>query len=521
MSGILLPGGGKGQDKEQPKQPSAGGSGIEIAKGFSRPPKKEAAAPAAAESAPAAPQSQQPQPQRRGGGQGQGMDLLFPPAGGQIACPNCGTPYTVPIFTIVDLGANPELRQPLLGGQINLALCPNCGMGGPLSAPLMVHDPEHNFLGVFMPAEGGLDDIQRQRIIGELTQTLMRKLPSDARRGYMLQPRQFADWNRLMEVLWGFEGVTPEMLRRQRDQSAALQRLMALADDPKALDIALERDKALIDRQFFALLDRLLVMTRAQTPDNPLVKLRARLLESTPAGAEVAQREEKLRGLLNKITAQTTREDILETLVTAWLGEDGPDLVGAVAMVAAPLLDYQFLVLLTERIDATEDPAAKEKLGELREFVTDVQEQQRANQQAVVQQSQAVLQEVLQATDPKARLRELAEYVDEMFLSVLAGNIQQAEKNGASAAASRLRAIYEAAMEVVAEGMPDDLRLLNDLLSAPDKAAMRKLLKENKQLLTKDFLDSISALEEEMRGAGRAEMADRLKSLRGQVALAL
>ncbi len=518
MSGIILPGSGKGQEKEQ--QPSSGGSGIEIAKGFSRPPKKEAAAPAAAESAPAAPQPQQPQ-RRGGGGQGQGMDLLFPPAGGQIACPNCGTPYTVPIFTIVDLGANPELRQPLLGGQINLALCPNCGMGGPLSAPLMVHDPEHSFLGVFMPAEGGLDDIQRQRIIGELTQTLMRKLPGDARRGYMLQPRQFSDWNRLMEVLWGFEGVTPEMLRRQRDQSAALQRLMTLADDPKALEIALERDKGLIDRQFFALLDRLLVMTRAQTPDNPLVKLRAKLLESTPAGAEMAQREEKLRGLLNKITAQTTREDLLETLVTAWLGEDGPDLVGAVAMVAAPLLDYQFLMLLTERIDATEDPAAKQKLGELREFVTDVQEQQSANQQAVMQQTQAVLQEVLQATDPKARLRELAEYVDEMFLSVLAANIQQAEKSGAAAAATRLRSIYNAAMDVVAEGMPDDLRLLNQLLSAPDKGEMRRLLKENKQMLTKEFLDSISSLEEEMRDAGRTEMADRLKSLRGQVALAM
>ena len=84
----------------------------------------------------------------------------------------------MPVFTIIDLGVNPELGPAILGGQVNMAMCPQCGAGGALGAPLMVHDPAHEFLGVYVPPTG-VDDVQRQRIIGDLTQTLMRRLPTD------------------------------------------------------------------------------------------------------------------------------------------------------------------------------------------------------------------------------------------------------------------------------------------------------------------------------------------------------
>src|SRR4051794_10648639 len=201
MSGILLPG--------KDKQPKSEGK-IELPKGFTTPKKDERPKEP---SAPVEPSNTPPTPDQPARGQRQpGADLLFPPRGAQIRCPNCGTPYVVPVFTIVDLGANPELRAPLLSGQVNVAACPNCGAGGPLGAPLMVHDPEHNFLGVFVPMESGRDDMQRQKAIGDLTQMLMRKIPADQRRGYMLAPSQFVDWQRFTEKLWEFEGVTPEML---------------------------------------------------------------------------------------------------------------------------------------------------------------------------------------------------------------------------------------------------------------------------------------------------------------------
>jgi hypothetical protein len=427
----------------------------------------------------------------------------------------------VPLFSIIDLGVNPELKGPLLSGQINVASCPNCGAGGPLSAPLLIHEPEHQFLGVFAPATAQNLDVQQQKAIGELTQTLMRKLPQEARKGYMLQPRQFADWNRLMEQLWEFEGVTPEMLRRQRSQGELLQRTIGLANDRKALELAIQqRGMDLIDRDFFAMLDRYIVMANGQGQNaEPLLQLRNQLLEITPVGRQLKERQEKVRSILQGLGANTTREQLLDTILGAWQGEDGREIASALVLSVTPLLDYQFLMALTERLEATTDETERQRLEELRQLITAVQQQQAQAQQAVVQQVQQVLQEVLQAPDLEEALRQYAEYIDETFLSVLAANIQAAQRNKATAAARRLQQVYDKAMALVQESLPPEMQLINQLLNAPDKAALTKLLQENRPKLNKEFISSLKVLETDMRDAGRDEVADRLKSLRAQISL--
>ncbi len=522
MSGILLPG--------QDKKPSSEGK-IELPKGYSTARKggaPEQPAQSPPESIPPTPQETEKPAAGQRAEDRHGQELLFPPRGAQIRCPACGTPYVAPVFTIIDLGANPELRAPLLGGQVNVASCPSCGAGGPLGAPLMVHDPEHQFLGVFVPAESGKDDLERQQVIGELIQTLMRKMPTEARKGYMLQPMQYVDRQRFMEKMWEFEGVTPDMLRKQRDQSGLLQRLMGLVDDDKALELALERSKQLVDRDFFNLLDQLVVMVRSQGQQDEsqaLLRLRQKLLDTTEAGAVVKQQQEKIRSILAKITPKTTREDLLQIVLDAWNAEDGQQIVGTLAVAASGLMDYQFLMLLSERIGATAEPEQQKQLEDLRKFLLDVQEQvvarQRQSQESVAQQAQELIQEVLQSNDVAATLRENADYIDETFLSILAANIQSAERKNATAAARRMRQVYEAALEIVQENMPEDMRLLNDLLSAPDEAAMRRLLRENRELLSKEFMDALRPLETEMRENKRTDIADRLRSLRAQIALML
>jgi hypothetical protein len=522
MSGILLPG--------QDKKPKSEGK-IELPKGFTTPKKDERPQDQGApvEQGQTPPTSEQPPAGNDPGNRGQrqpGADLLFPPRGAQIRCPNCGTPYVVPVFTIVDLGANPELRAPLLSGQVNVAACPNCGAGGPLGAPLMVHDPEHNFLGVFVPMESGRDDMQRQKAIGDLTQMLMRKIPAEQRRGYMLAPSQFVDWQRFVEKLWEFEGVTPEMLRRQRDQSALLQRLVGLVNDDKAMELALERSAGLVDRDFFNLLDQLVLMGRQQGQTEELdllLKLREKLVETTPAGQQVKQQQEKIRALLAKITPTTSREELVDLVVGAWLEDDGQQVVGTMAVAAPQLFDYQFLMLLSERIGGAASPEERKKLEELRQFLVQMQEQlaarQQQSQEAMAQQVQQLLQEILQAPDTEAALRENIDLVDDTFLAFLVANIQQAEKAKATAAARRLRSVYDQAVKLLQESMPADLQLLNQLLTAPDEGAMRQMLKENRATITPEFVESLKPLENEMRESGRTELADRIKSLRAQMKL--
>jgi hypothetical protein len=268
------------------------------------------------------------------------------------------------------------------------------------------------------------------------------------------------------------------------------------------------------------------LVARSQGQSNEaqlLMNVRERLLDTTEAGKEVKQQQEKIRGLLAQITPTTTRGDLLDMMIEAWTGADGQQVVGTLAVAVGSLVDYQFLMTLSERIGEAKDPATRTQLEELRTFLLQIQQQvqarQRETQEAMAQQAQALLQEVLQAGDTAAALREHADEIDETFLAFLAANIQQAERSKATAAVRRLRTVYEQALSILQESMPDDLKLLNQLLSAPDETTTRQLLKENRALLTKEFVDALRPIENEMREGGRAEVADRIKSLRAQITL--
>ena len=74
----------------------------------------------------------------------------LPPQPVPIRCPNCGTNFQTPVFQLVDVGQQPELKQALLSGRLNVAVCPKCGAGGLLATPLVYHDPDKQlFLSLF------------------------------------------------------------------------------------------------------------------------------------------------------------------------------------------------------------------------------------------------------------------------------------------------------------------------------------------------------------------------------------
>jgi hypothetical protein len=516
MSDIWTPG-------SKPSQPSGG---IELPKGFARRRTEEETAPTPAGEAPLqSSEAEAPAAPPRGAQPGRQPEFLFPPAGVQVQCPSCGTPFTAPVFSIVDLGANPELRQALLGGQINLATCPKCGAGGALSAPLMIHDPENEFLGVLVPSQARLQDMQIQKVIGEMSQALMRRLPNEARRGYMLQPKQYFDWETFLEKFWEFEGVSPEELHQQRDQSEMINSLVRLANDETAMRMVIDRKKHLVDESFFAMLGQVMQMYAAQGQQENLTairNLRQYLLDTTEAGAQVKVLEGQLREALARIKPETGREELLDILLEYWrTGSQGERIVATILSMTRGMIDYQFLMAVSGRIDQAQDEEDRADLMELREMILEISQQQNQSRQAMAQQVQAILQEVLQSPDTEAKLREHADAIDEMFLSMLAANIQQAEEKGATFAVNRLRSIYNQAISILEENLPADVRLLNQLLSAPDEASVRSLLKENRHVLDQSFVTALSELEARFHSEGSDEMATRIKKLRGQVSLML
>jgi hypothetical protein len=517
-----------------PQQPSGG---IELPRGFARKrteeeqkpaPVQEAAPVAAVAEAPAA--APQPAPARRGQ-PGRRPEFLFPPQGVQVQCPSCSTPFTAAVFSIIDLGANPELREPMLGGQINAAICQNCGAGGALSAPLMVHDPENEFLGVLVPRQGQMRDMQIQQVIGEMSKALMGRLPNEQRRGYMLNPKQFFDWESFLEKFWGFEGVTPEMLRMQREQSELVTSLVRLVPDAKAMQMVAERRKHLINRDFFTLLGQVVAALSQQGQQeavDSISQLRTHLLETTQAGAEVKAMEEVLRKAVGRLRPDMSRDDFLDLLLEYWqTGEEGESIAMSLLSVARGMADYQFLLALTARIDASDDPEVRAPLLSLRELVVEFAQQsqqgqsQSQSQEAMMQEVQAFLQEVLQSPNPEEILQARKESVNEMFLAVLASNIEQAQEKNAEFAVKRLRGVYDMAVGILQDQLPPDLRLLNQLVSTQDEGEVRRLLQANRSLLSKEFVEGLRGLEDRFRGEKNDQLAGRIKSIRLQAAMLL
>lgn len=508
MSEIWTPGGSK---------PNAPSGGIELPKGFARR-RDPQPAPEPTPEPEAAPAAQRPAPGQAGQSQ-----FAFPPSGAQIQCPSCGTPFVAPIFSILDFGVNPELRGALLSGQINVAHCQACGFSAPLSAPLMVHDPDHEFLGVFLAAQAGLDDMRSQKVIGEMTKALMAGLTNEQRRGYMLNPTQYADWERFMERMWEFEGITPEMRKRQREQMALIESLLKVAGDDTAMQMVLERRSGLVDAEFLALLSYYANVMASQGQGEEAETLQSifeNLVETTEAGAEIKRQQAVVDGYLARIQPEMKGDQFVELIIEAWQSEAGEAVLSAiVGSGGGEMLDYNFLMALSQRIDTEADDATRHKLIDLRKLVTQLQQEMNQSGASRMEKASAFLQEVLQAMDPEAVLRANAPKVDNYFFAILQNQIQQAEQAKAGGAVRRLATIYQAAMAILEEGMPADVRLINQLLSLQDEGELRKLLQDNRSLLTPEFIDNLKALEDRSRQQGQDDLAARLKSIRGKAAL--
>ena len=471
-------------------------------------PQAEPAAPAAPEAAaePAPAQAAPGRPQVR---------LTFPPQTVGIQCPNCGTPYPAQVFSIIDVGQDPMLKSLMLSGQINTAVCPRCGAGGALSTSVLYHDPAHDFLGIFVPQQIAVNE--QQKVIGDLSRRLMNGLPQEARRGYMLTPKQFLSFPSLMEAVLEHEGITREMLDKQRRQIQLVEQALVALQDPEGLRrLAKDRD-AEMDDEFFGLLNMLTESSAGNNDPaqaNMLVELRERLIEVTTWGARV----QRQRAAVKQLNANTTPSQLIDMMVAA--EDDG--VVEALALAGAPLVNYAFYQELTNRSEAAQqrgDAAEATRLAGLRQHVLEFSDRLQQAQRAAMQQYTTLLGEILAASDIPQAVAERAAYIDQNFLSVVSANIEQAEKRQATAAVRRLQEVWDAALALISEAAPPEVQLVNALLAAEYPGDTRKLLVENRELVTADFIQALDELAGQMEAEGVADMAARLRQIRSQAQL--
>lgn len=438
----------------------------------------------------------------------------------QINCPQCQTQFNAEIHQVVDVGQTPQLKYELLNGTLNVFVCPNCGMSGQLATPILYHDPENELFLVHVPMELNLPHEEQQKLIGKLVQEAMSNIPNEQRRGYMLQPQEIISFQTFMEKILETEGVTPEMLARQREQAQLLQTLVA-ADKETTGELIEERSEE-IDETFFAILRNAIETAQQQDNEQQLIKLvnlQARLFTETEIGRELEQRQTALRAFQQEARQQETLTPKL-LLKHVLRNKENEGTVEALVSMGQQALNYEFFNLLTEEVERKAREHKKDEakaLSRLRQQLLDIHNELQEQSRQVLERSTETLQTIMEAEDPAAAIQENLGRIDDAFMYVLSALIAQNEQQGRQGEAQKLKEVQDLIMEEAERQVPPQIRIINRLLRTESESEQRKILEDNPDMLTPELVQMLEALGQEAasddEATGVAEKVEKLKAM--------
>jgi hypothetical protein len=297
-----------------------------------------------------------------------------------------------------------------------------------------------------------------------------------------------------------------------------LDRLLNTTEEEERRAIVREAEEQ-IDYEFFEILTLHIQMAQSQEQEQvaqQLLALRQQLLDWTTEGQDIASREEAIR----ELGPELTREGLLDRLAAAALaGKEAK--VETMVAVARPLIDYVFYQQLTARLEAAQQAGKDQEaatLRKLRETVIDLTAQLDAELQEATQESAELLETLLESDDIEQAIRANLSGVDDLFLSVLATNLEAAERAGRSEDVQKLRQVGDTLMKLIRESQPPVVRFINELLEADYPDGTRKLLDQRRDQLDERLLELMATVAEDLAQGGREGTAERLRQVQQQAA---
>ena len=442
-----------------------------------------------------------------------------------IQCPNCGRQFNAIVETIIDPASDPNGKVRLLSGQANSAQCPNCGFAVALSSPILYHDATKELLLTYVPMELNLSKDQQEKAIGDMMRELTSRLPKEAMRGYLFQPRQMLTIQGMIDTILQADGVTPEMMEQQRQRVRLLETLLQTPEED--LTTVIQQHDAQIDGQLFQTLtmmaQRMAQEGRADITEQ-MVTLQEYLLADSTFGqnliAQSRMQEETVQQVaadLQAMSEEPTRADFLE-LALRYANDD--DRLQALVGVARPAFDYQFFQDLTMRIGQA--PAGeREGLEALRDRLVELTTAVDQQAQAALQSAAQLLGAIVNAPDPDALIAESLPMLDDTFLAVLQANLQEAERRKDLQMSAKLRDIYNRVLAMLRQNMRPELKFINDLLSAESEDEARQMIAEQAGTYGDTLLEMMDAVEEVLAARGEEDVRGRLVMLREAAAQVL
>ena len=428
----------------------------------------------------------------------------------QAQCPNCKQPVVMEIEQLFDAGTDPQAKQRLLSGTVNMLRCPHCGYQGNVATPIIYHDPAKELLLTYFPPELNVPVLEQERRNAPLLNRIVNSLKQEQRKGYLFKPQQMFTLQGLIEKVLEGEGITKEMLDAQKKRVELLQRMLTATET--ALPELVKQEAANIDGEFFTLLSRMLeaaIAARDETAVNKMGKLQEELLAHTEIGKQIKEQADEIEAARKALEAtgkDLTREKLLELLIEAAPHEVR---LNAMASMARPGLDYVFFQTLSERIEKAQGEE-KTKLSKLREDLLEITKRIDEQLQARMAAAQRNLETLLASEKPAELLQQNPAVLDDFFLQALNQALADAEEKKNAARSEKLNALLALIQQLITPGY--NPQLLNELIEAPNDEARKKVVEAHKNEITTEFVESLSAMMVQLQEGKDKDLAEKVRA---------
>ena len=417
----------------------------------------------------------------------------------QIACPQCRQPIFANIELLFDVSADPGAKQRLLGNVSNVAQCQTCGYAGQVPTPILYHDNDKELLLTFFPPELAIPINEQERIVGPQIKKLTDNLPAEKRKGYLLNPQTFFTYESMIERILGADGVTPEMIKAQKDRVGVIEKLLTAKDD-EARKALIKEDESLFDDQFFGLFGQLgqaaAQSGQAETAEQ-MKALEQLLLDETEYGQEIQasmKEMETAAASLQELGEGLTREKLLDLIIDA--PNEGRE--QALVSMARQGLDYEFFQLLTNRAEAESDAEKREQLeGKRDRILTYINEIDR-QMEARLQQAQGFLASLLEQENIGAATQANLQNFDQGVVQALEAMLHKATEEKDEALLAKLQQVVAVLQQ--ASGPLPEYEFIEKLLSAEGGDALEKVISENEEKITEELLKTLGGVVAQQQG---------------------
>lgn len=416
----------------------------------------------------------------------------------QISCPQCGMPIAAEIQQVFDLTTDPTAKQKLLTGQFNIAQCPQCGYHGNLSTPMVYHDLEKELLLTFIPPNLNLPRDEQERTIGKLINQVIDALPQEQRKGYLFSPQPNFTLQSMIELILEKDGVTKEMLDKQKERMELLQRIATIADE-EALEVVVKEEDKNIDEDFFRLISQLIEASMTQGDQQgaqQLGALQQTLLPLTTVGKELQAQSQEVETALSTLQEEgqdLTRERLLELVLEA----PNETRINAYASLARAGMDYEFFQQLSLKIEAAEGEE-KTRLESIREQLlqaTHEIDEQLAQRLEIASKNIDMLLDA-NTEDIKNITMQNIQVIDDSFMQALEQKYQAAKEANELDIVQKIEVVIETlqeASQAAQQQAGPDPMFVQSLLDAEDDAR-EALMQENAERIDEKLVEMLTGL---------------------------